>query len=200
MSEEEKTRSSIIWIGVSGASARVVIYLLVALLSSTGVLGAQESPESSTVVFVGAGVARGGLNVPSWNAGYGYGYGPVLVLQVSKVKGPWRTWAWEVQAEPFKTPNVVDSEHFSALTAMAHRYFKPFALAAGIQFRSWGGEHSSVSSDWGPVLGVGLAPKRIELGGTKVTGDLLLRVSGGDEIETSFVGLRVLVQLPRGGG
>lgn len=175
---------------------RVVICLLVALASSTGGLDAQGSPEASTNAFVGAGVARGGLNVPSWDAGYGYGYGPLLVLQVSRVKGPWRTWAGELQVEPFRTPNVVDSEHFRAVTVMAHRYLRPLSLAAGIQFRSWGGEHSSVGSDWGPALGVGLAPMIMELGGTQVTGDLLLRISGGDEIETSLVGLRVLIKVP----
>jgi hypothetical protein len=173
--------------------------LLVGSLSLASGLAAQESSEQFTAVFVGAGFARGGLDVPNWNAGYGYGYGPLLILQISKVRGPWRTWAWELQLEPFETPNVVDSEHYRAWSAMANRYFGPFALAAGFQSRSWGGEHAVVSSDWGLAVGVGLAPKVVHVGSVAITGDFMWRVSGGDEIVTSLVGLRALIQVPGGG-
>lgn len=168
-------------------------------LAVSGDLTAQEPIRSATTAFIGAGFARGGLDIPNWGAGYGYGYGPVLVLQVSKVKRPWRTWALELQVEPFKTPNVVNSEHFRAVTLLAQRYFGPLALGVGIQSRNWGGEHSVVSSDGGPALGIGLAPKVIDLGSITVTGDVVWRVSGGDEIVTSLVGLRAMIQLSGGG-
>ena len=61
----------------------------------------------------------------------------------------------------------------------------------GPESRFWGGDNPYVDSDWGPALGLTLTTPLLELGDWLVSSELVWRGSGGDEITTSVVGLRV---------
>jgi hypothetical protein len=182
-----------------------VTWVLVLALGATASAGvaAQAAPENqaqdvegsdrqpAAIFFgVGGGFSQGTAKV-SGSTGRASAFAYTFVL--GGVQGRRRLFTLEVHNEPFEVPNPVRAEHFSSLAVIVSGYLGPLGLGLGYQNRSWGGEDPWVDTDGGIAVQFTLAPIVADWRGWAVSPDFYMRFSGGDEIATSSMGVRVML-------
>jgi hypothetical protein len=103
-----------------------------------------------------------------------------------------RNFSIDLQIEPFEVQNPQRDERYSSLSVVVSGYLGPVGLGLGWQQRTWSGTDVWVESDGGIALQLTAALPELPVGSWAASPDAFVRLSGGDEISTTSLGLRVL--------
>jgi hypothetical protein len=176
-------------------NVKTVVTIIVAalLVPSIGVgpVAAQDN-DPRPGLFLGGGVnfTQGSTKIGG-DTGSKFGVGFTGIMAGVKSDG-FRNFSIDLQIEPFEVQNPQRDERYSSLSVVVSGYLGPVGLGLGWQQRTWSGTDVWVESDGGIALQLTAALPELPVGSWAASPDAFVRLSGGDEISTTSLGLRVL--------